>query len=213
MKQRESTFTNMVVVLLVVTLVSGALLGFVHQMTGEAIEQARSKAQSDAIASVLPSFDELAPSIKILPEESADSVEIFPAYSAGKVVGYAVKSYSFNGFSGFISVMAGVDTLGNFTGYEVLEHKETPGLGSKMGAWFKNREKEGQCVIGKNPASANFTVRKDGGDIDAITASTITSRAFLEALRRAHQSVTLLQENSPDEKMPLPAAEPTGMPQ
>ncbi|HNQ36317.1 MAG: RnfABCDGE type electron transport complex subunit G [Prolixibacteraceae bacterium] len=196
MKQRESTFINMVGALLVVTLVSGALLGFVHQMTKSAIDLAREKAQSDAIASVLPPFDELAPTLKVLPEEGADSIEIFPALAQGHIVGYAVKSYSNNGFSGFISVMAGVDTLGNFTGYEVLEHKETPGLGSKMGDWFRNKEKEGQNVIGKSPGSVNFTVSKDGGDIDAITASTITSRAFLEALRRAHQGVTTLSEKN-----------------
>ncbi len=165
MKQRESTFINMVGALLLVTLISGALLGFVHQMTKDAIDLSREKAQSNAIASVLPSFDELAPPVKILPEEGADSIEIFPALSGGKLVGYAVKSYSNNGFSGFISVMAGIDTLGNFTGYEVLQHKETPGLGSRMGVWFKNPEKEGQNVLGKNPAHTNFTVRKDGGDI------------------------------------------------
>jgi electron transport complex protein RnfG len=84
--------------------------------------------------------------------------------------------------------MAGIDTKGNFSGYQVLEHAETPGLGSKMDQWFNNTEKPGQNVLGKNPAANKFTVSKDGGDIDAITASTITSRAFLEALVRAYDT-------------------------
>ena len=84
--------------------------------------------------------------------------------------------------------MAGIDNSGNFSGYSVLEHEETPGLGSKMDSWFSNSEKPKQYVIGKNPESTNFKVTKDGGDIDAITASTITSRAFLEALNRAYES-------------------------
>ncbi|HOI49127.1 MAG TPA: FMN-binding protein, partial [Prolixibacteraceae bacterium] len=66
------------------------------------------------------------------------------------------------------------------------EHKETPGLGSKMDVWFNNADKPGQNVIGKSPATTKFSVSKDGGDIDAITASTITSRAFLDALVRAY---------------------------
>ncbi len=185
MAQRESTFLNMVGCLLVVTLVSGGLLGFVHARTKDAIEASKLKAQSDAISSVLPKFGELGKSLKVMPEHSTDSVEVFPAFTNGKMVGMAVKTYSEKGFSGHISIMAGVDTLGNITGYEILEHKETPGLGSKMVVWFKNKEKPGQNVIGRNFSSTRFTVKKDGGDIDAITASTITSRAFLDALNRA----------------------------
>ena len=49
-----------------------------------------------------------------------------------------LKEFQKKGFSGFISVMAGIDKSGNFSGYEVLEHAETPGLGSKMGVWFNN---------------------------------------------------------------------------
>ena len=81
-----------------------------------------------------------------------------------------------------------IDKNGNFSGYSVLEHAETPGLGSKMGDWFKNSEKPDQYVIGKNPETTKFSVSKDGGDIDAITASTISSRAFLDALNRAYDS-------------------------
>ncbi len=200
MAQRESTFINMVGCLLVVTLASGTILGFVHANTKNAIEAAKASEQNAAIAKVLPEFTEVGIPVTLLPENSADSVEIFPAYREGKTVGIAIKTYSEKGFSGNISIMAGIDTLGNLTGYEVLEHKETPGLGSKMGVWFRNPDKPGQNVIGKNFKTTNFRVKKDGGDIDAITASTITSRAFLDAMNRAYSAFQLYKsaESTPD---------------
>jgi Na+-translocating ferredoxin:NAD+ oxidoreductase subunit G len=188
MAKRESTFINMVLTLFVVTFVAAAALGFVYDLTKDAIEAAKMKAQSEAIEKVLPEFDELGESFKVAIAASEDSLEIFPAYKGGEMVGVAVKTFTNKGFSGFISVMAGIDSSGNLFGYEVLEHSETPGLGSKMNEWFRNTEKPSQNVIGKNPQSNQFEVTKDGGDIDAITASTITSRAFLDALTRAFQA-------------------------
>lgn len=186
MAKRESTFFNMVVTLFLVTAIAAAALGFVYDFTKGPIAEAKAKAQAEAITLVLPEFDELGEPIKTVAEEGGDSLELFPAYKNGQLVGTAIKTYTKNGFSGFISIMAGINSEGNFSGYSVLEHKETPGLGSKMDAWFSNRDKNSQCVLDKNPKTNNFTVSKDGGEIDAITASTITSRAFLEALNRAY---------------------------
>lgn len=188
MAKRESTFINMVLTLFVVTFVAAAALGFVYDLTKDAIEEAKMKAQSEAIEKVLPEYDELGESVKVALPASEDSIEIFPAYNGGELVGVAVKTFTNNGFNGFISVMAGIDLSGNLFGYEILEHEETPGLGSKMDVWFCNTEKPTQNVIGKNPQSHQFEVTKDGGDIDAITASTITSRAFLDALKKAFEA-------------------------
>lgn len=188
MAKRESTFINMVVTLLLVAGIAAAALGYVYDLTKEPIEAAKLKAQAEAIKQVLPEYDELGNSFKTLAEEDGDSLEFFPAFKGGELVGTAIKTYTKKGFNGFISVMAGVDNSGNFFGYSILEHNETPGLGSKMGVWFNNTEKQNQSVIGKNPKTSKFIVSKDGGDIDAITASTISSRAFLEALVRAYNS-------------------------
>ena len=188
MAKRESTFINMVVTLLLVTGIAAAGLGFVYDLTKGPIEVAKLKAQNEAIKLVLPEFDTLGTSFKSVAEEGGDSLEFFPAYKDGELVGTAIKTYTNKGFSGFISVMAGIDNSGNFSGYSILEHQETPGLGSKMGVWFNNADKPNQYVIGKNPETTNFAVSKDGGDIDAITASTISSRAFLEALTRAYST-------------------------
>jgi electron transport complex protein RnfG len=186
MAKRESTFLNMVMALSLVALISGASLGFVYNMTKDAIAEAKLKAQNDAVSNVLPAFDEIKEPVTVNPDGGPESLEIFPAYSGSNLVGVAVKSYSKNGFSGHIGIMVGIDLQGNITGYQVLEHKETPGLGSKMGVWFNNQERPNQNILGKNPATTRLQVSKDGGDIDAITASTITSRAFLEAVVRAH---------------------------
>jgi len=186
MAKRESTFVNMLVTLVLVTGIAAAALGFVYDFTKAPIEAAKLKAQTEAITQVLPAFDTLGQSYKMLTEEGGDSLELFPAYKNNELIGTAIKTYTKKGFSGLITVMAGIDRDGNFSGYSVLEHAETPGLGSKMGTWFNNPEKPNQYVIGKNPETTKFTVSKDGGDIDAITASTITSRAFLDALNRAY---------------------------
>ncbi|HZH71010.1 MAG TPA: RnfABCDGE type electron transport complex subunit G [Mariniphaga sp.] len=185
MAKRESTFLNMVVTLFAVTFIAAAALGFVYDLTKDAIAESKIKAQSEAIKKVLPEFDELGASFKAVTSDAGDSLVIFPAYKNGTRVGTAIITYTNNGFSGYISVMAGIDSSGNLSGYEVLEHAETPGLGSKMVVWFNNEDKPNQYIIGKNSQTHSFKVTKDGGDFDAITASTITSRAFLEAIERA----------------------------
>ncbi len=198
MAQKESTFLNMTLTLTLVALIAAAVLGFVHDLTKDDIALAKKKAQEKAIKSVLPPFDHLGESWKALPADGADSLEFFPAFDASeKLVGVAAKTYTKNGFSGLITIMTGISADGNISGYEVLEHKETPGLGSKMNVWFKNEEKPSQSIIGKNPATTKFEVSKDGGEVDAITASTITSRAFLEAIKRA---VNTYKENQLEEQ-------------
>lgn len=185
----QSSFKNMVLTLLAVTLISGAILGFVQNLTKDAIEAAKVKAQNEAIKAILPEFTELGAAYKAAPAGTTDSLTLYPAYDASHaLVGVAVKTFTKNGFGGLIDVMVGFKPDGEITGYQVLEHKETPGLGSKMQAWFSDSEKPNQNIIGKNPATTDLHVSKDGGAVDAITASTITSRAFLESVRRAYDA-------------------------
>ncbi|WP_299578106.1 RnfABCDGE type electron transport complex subunit G [uncultured Sunxiuqinia sp.] len=197
MAQKESTFLNMTLTLFLVTLIAATILGFIYDLTKGDIALAKQKAQKEAIESVLPAFDTLGDSYKVLPEDATDSLEFFPAYDANQqLVGIAVKTFTKDGFSGLISIMAGLAPDGTVTGFEVLEHKETPGLGAKMNTWFKDESKPGQNIIGKSPATSKFEVSKDGGDVDAITASTITSRAFLDAIVRAYNTY----KNNPDQQ-------------
>ena len=165
------------------SVVAGGLLGWVNDITTEPIAQANAKTLSDAIAVVVPEFDNN-------PAEAPEEVDldgviykVYKATKGGEFVGAAVESSSM-GFGGEIKVLVGFDTEGNIKDYSLLAHAETPGLGSKAADWFKKGAKGD--ITGKNPGQAPLTVSKDGGEIDAITASTITSRAFLSAVNAAY---------------------------
>ncbi len=193
-KKLESTFINMVIVLTVVSLIAAYALASVFNVTKEPIEQAALQKKLKAIAEVAPTFDndpnaEMFKIVAFNPSPGLDSLEVYPAKKEGELVGYAVKSYTMKGFSGLIEVMIGFEKDGTIKNYSVLKHAETPGLGTKMGTWFNNDVKPNQCINGKNPKTANITVSKDGGDIDAITAATISSRAFLDAINRGYKSL------------------------
>lgn len=187
MAKPQSNFRNMVIALLGVTLVASASLGLVYDATKAPIAKAEIKKQTDAIAAVLPIFEKLGESYKMLPNDGNDSIEIFPALDANNYeVGKAVKTYTNKGFSGYIELIVGFDKQGSISGFKVLKHAETPGLGSKMDEWFSNVEKKSQNIIGLTPGNTTLKITKDGGNIDAITAATITSRAFLDAINRAN---------------------------
>ena len=79
MAKRESTFMNMVVTLVLVTGIAAAALGFVYDFTKAPIEAAKLKAQTEAITEVLPEFDTLGNSFKVLAEAGGDSLKVFPA--------------------------------------------------------------------------------------------------------------------------------------
>ena len=192
MAKKESTFINMVLTLFVVALVASTALGYVFELTKEPIRIAKENKVKEAIKAVVPEFDTLGTPYKLLPAEGKDSLEFFPAYdSEWNLKGTAIKSYTYNGFSGFISVMVGITPDGAISNYSILEHKETPGLGTKMEPWFKDTDKPGRCVIGKKPGINKLTVSKDGGEVDAITAATISSRAFLDAVNRAAKTLPI----------------------
>ena len=86
---------------------------------------------------------------------------------------------------GRITILAGFDNAGTLTGYRVLQHQETPGLGAQMDTWFMPDAGHGM-VVGSN---APLAVKADGGEIDAITGATITSRAFMEAINKARTAI------------------------
>ena len=186
MVKKESTLLNMVITLLVVTAISSASLGFMHQLTKEPKAAAEKAKQNFAIKAVLPEYDN-DPSVEAYAIESHDGGEqliCYPASKNGELTGIAVKSWTMKGFSGKVCLMVGFDKTGNIINISVLEQKETPGLGTKMtDAEFKNQ------YNGKHPGAINLTVKKDGGTIDAITAATISSRAFSDAVNRAYKSL------------------------
>ena len=183
-KKLESNFTNMVVVLFTISLIASAGVGYVYTLTQEPIAKAAQAKQQQAISNVVPGEFDNDPTADMWTKEIDGGVlEFYPAKKGGELVGTAVKTFSNNGFNGYIEIMAGFKPDGSIYDYSVLKNNETPGLGSKMNDWFREGEK--RDVRGKTPGTAGLKVSKDGGDIDAITAATISSRAFLDAINRA----------------------------
>ena len=186
MAKKESTLIELILTLLVFTAVSSASLGFMYQLTYEPKLAAETAKQNFAIKAVLTEYDN-DPSADVYEIESFDGGEkltCYPATKSGESMGVAVKTWTMDGFSGLIRLMVGFDKSGNIINISVLEQKETPGLGTKMGdAEFKNQ------YNGKNPETNNLSVKKDGGEVDAITAATISSRAFSDAVERAYKSL------------------------
>ena len=174
----KSTFGNMVLVLAGVCLVCSALLGTVYAVTKAPIEASELQKVNAAISAVTPEFDNV-------PSEDVRDVEggqIYTALQAGVPVGYAIK-VSVGGFGGPLQMMVGFTPDGTVYNTSIISHAETPGLGAKI--VDENCAPRTQ-VKGKNPATNKLTVSKDGGEIDAITASTITSRAFLKGVNAAY---------------------------
>ncbi len=183
MKKLKSTWYNMIGVLTVTAVPAGAALGYVNEMTKGPIEDIKAQQLADGIKAVL-NADEVQvsePEVKKSEDGKTETV----IYRTDK--GIAVKAQDANGFGGKLTVLVGFDANGIIQGYQVLESSETPGLGAKASFWFQKGEKGD--IIGKNPAQDNLTVSKDGGQVDAITASTITSRAFLRAVNAAYQVI------------------------
>ncbi|MDR1415508.1 MAG: RnfABCDGE type electron transport complex subunit G [Odoribacteraceae bacterium] len=188
-KKLESNFKNMVLVLCAIALFSSLSVASINALTVDTLNEVRLTSQLKAIRAVLPDFDNN-------PMDESDTLTtpdgsllvLFPASREGVRVGTAVKSFSNNGYSGRVWLMVGFAADGSVYDYTVLEHKETPGLGSKMDVWFAKGNRGD--VTGKKPGDKALRVRKDGGEVDAITAATVSSRAFLDAVNRAANALS-----------------------
>lgn len=183
MKKIESTLTNMIIVLVGLSLVTGFLLAIVNHITEDAKAIQKTKTLAAGIRTVMGNNK-----VTVL---RTDTVEIAVDGKPTSLVmhsiaggGAAVESQTM-GFGGDLRVLVGFAPDGSVAGYTILQHAETPGLGAKAATWFQKTGKGN--IIGMNAATP-LTVKKDGGDIDAITASTITSRAFLKAVNQAYSA-------------------------
>ncbi len=168
----------MVVVLFSITLIASAGVGAVNMITVEPIAAAKAAATEAALGEVLPAFDATETTDLEIDEMP---IKVYTAKSGDEVVGYAVETMTKQGFSGVVKLMVGFLTDGTINNVNVLQQAETPGLGTKMCdegnpllAGVKGRE-----------ATGTFKVTKDGGEVDALTAATISSRAYLDAVNRA----------------------------
>lgn len=185
MAKKESTFKNMTIALFVITAVAGLFMAAVYSVTKEPIAISQKAKINDAIKMVIPEFETISDTV-LMPDNGKDSIRIHRLLKGTEKSGVAVQTYTDNGFSGRFTLMVGFTPDGAISNIEVLEHKETPGLGTKMALpAFKDQFKG--LKLSELPGE-QLKVKKEGGSVDAITAATISSRAFCDAVNRAYET-------------------------
>ena len=187
MEKLKSSLLNMVLVLVGVAMVIGAVLAWVNNITEKPIADKAQQTLANGIRDVMGTADinvDEPDSLTLdLQGKAYDFVIHNVNSTSGDYLGAAVESTTL-GFGGDLKVLVGFDAHGKVLGYTILQASETPGLGAKADKWF---QKDGKgSIIGRSLADGNLTVDKDGGDVDAITASTITTRAFLKAVNQEY---------------------------
>ncbi|MGD9638317.1 MAG: RnfABCDGE type electron transport complex subunit G [Alphaproteobacteria bacterium] len=179
MKQKiSSSFINMVGVLFFVTLISASSLAGVYKVTKNIINEIAIKKQQEALKAVIATDYDNNPFEE---KTVAGNIEVYPAKKNGDVTSYAIKSVSSKGYNGNIEIMLGLLPDGVVSNLVIVSQSETPGLGTRVTEPpFVNQ------FNGKNLAKGILKVKKDGGDVDAITGATISSRAVTDAIARAY---------------------------
>lgn len=190
MKKLKSSLTNMVVSLTTFAVVIGALLAWVNHITEAPIRAQEEKTLADGIRSVMGGKEIKVASTDTVRKTVGEKEQTLVMYTVNtpndESLGVAVES-STMAFGGDMRILVGFDNAKKILGYAILQTSETPGLGAKADKWFQQDGKS--SIIGMSPSKDKLMVKQDGGDVDAITASTITSRAFLKAVRQAYDAV------------------------
>lgn len=181
MGNNNSSFKNMAFTLFIITLLASTALGLINELTKDKIAAARLEKKLKAIKEVVPEYNNNPQEEMCKIYYDKDSLECYQAKMDGELVGVAIETFTKKGFNGEFKLMVGFKPNGDIINVIVLEHNETPGLGTEM----KKPKFKGQ-FLGKNPGTIDLKVDKDGGDINAITAATISSRAFSDAVQRAY---------------------------
>lgn len=179
----KSNLLTMSLSLLLISALASTLLSYVYKLTKDPIDLANKQKKIDALSMVIPEFDNspLEETFKV--KSDGDSLVCYIGKKGGEIIGFAVETYTNIGFSGYISVMVGFKPDGTIYNTVVLQHAETPGLGDKMD---KEKSEWSNQFNDKNPSDFILKVKKDGGSVDAITAATISSRAYCDAVKRAN---------------------------
>lgn len=182
MEKLKSSLPNMMLSLVLICVVAAGALAGVFLLTRTSIAKQEADKQKAAVFSVLPNGGEGAVIKDTI--ETEKGLTVYRAYIDSTFIGAAVKTKAM-GFGGNQEIMVGLDAEDVIVNYQVLKHQETPGLGDHIADWFNDSTKVKSYLLGRK-ANGSFAVSKDGGDVDAITAATISSRAFLRAINEAY---------------------------
>jgi electron transport complex protein RnfG len=178
---------RLIVVLTLICLLAGLMLAWVNKFTAEPIKQAELAEKMNALREVLPEYDNAPNNDTCVIESDGKEWIFYVARKGGSFVGAAFETVSSEGYGGDITIMVGVTADKSLCAIDVLKAKETPGLGAKIDApEFKEQ------FNGKGIEATKWAVTKDQGDIHAVTAATISSRAVVAAVS---QGLDVLKKN------------------
>ena len=178
---------SLVLSLTVISAVCAAVLSYISTVTKEPISKADINKKLAAAREVMPS--DVSEVEAVAWEDAAHKrpVDFIGKNSSGVISGYACTGVSENGYGGKVVLMVGFEPdAETLVCYKPIKHAETPGLGSKL----SSKEFASQFT-GKKASS--LKVVKDGGEIEAITSATITSRAVCEAIGNAKRKAAALK--------------------
>lgn len=182
MKKSKNNLRAILSAMVITAFLSAVLLTFVHNITEKPIKAAQERLIAESIKKVAAGeFDNDPFAESLIIYNGRDQLVLYPARKNGYVTSVIVKSFSNKGFGGRMDVLVSFLLDGTINGYNVFNHKETPGLGSKVN---DKHFKDG--IIGLNPRRKGFNVKQDGGNIDAVTGATISSRAVVDAIQKAY---------------------------
>lgn len=174
---------NLCLVLGAICVISAAALAQVYSMTKEPIALAAEAEAKDAAKLVLGPV--LVGDATVEKKENIGGKKaVYMAMSSGQPKGFAYLVSSKNGYSGEIQSMIGLDASGNLIGYKAVTHAETPGLGSNIATnvkWIRQIVFKGDQP--RNLENTDWRVKKDGGEIDALSGATISPRAVVGSIK------------------------------
>ena len=185
MQRKIKEFLTPVITLVIIVSLSAFSLGYIYNFTFEAVQKAKDAKELAAISEVVNEFDNNPFDEKtvIMTKDKKDKLVMYPARKGGKLTSVAIKSYSNAGFGGRIEIMTGFNVAGSIKNFKVISSNETPGLGSKV-----DEPKFKEQLVDFYPHRQILKVKQDGGDVDAVTAATISSRAVLKAIEKAYNA-------------------------
>jgi electron transport complex, RnfABCDGE type, G subunit len=191
-QKKEASLLRLVVVLTSIALVAGLALTGVYALTKERIDNAQKAKKEQALNLVLPDFKGTLIDTTVVPEGEKEGVLVHLATQEdGTLYGAAIETYTKKAFDGRFDLMVGFAADGSIINTEVIDASETPGLGDKIN---KTKSDFAKQFNGQDPATYKLSVKKDGGDVDAITAATISSRAYCDAVQRAYNVFMKIKE-------------------
>jgi electron transport complex protein RnfG len=189
---KNDSIWRLVIVLTCISLLAALALTGVYALTKGPIEQGQREKKEKALQAVLPAYEGTVRDTVVV---DADNEQV-PVHLAigqnGELCGAGIETYTKKAFAGRFDLMVGFDAEGAIVNTEVLKAGETPGLGDKIN---KDKSEFAMQFNHQNPADFKLVVKKDGGDVDAITAATVSSRAYCDAVQRAYDIFMKIKED------------------